>query len=217
MNNNYDLAMIHRGSINEGWVTSAIEAFAYYPWNRLRIGSGKRLEFDKNSATLEWLKAGETDWLVWSDEGIAFPHDAIQKLITFTDEPCVTSALWWHYNPTAKAVYPGIFYTEGDGRFLANTNPETFVPDRPERVLGTGGGFIAIHREVAQTILDATDPCDLDYPFFQTARVSPGSDSVIGYSEMFAMRVRDAGYQFWLLPDVKVTHYETIGLTGRQL
>ena len=211
MNNNYDLAILHRGSINEGWAISAIEAFAYYPWNKLRIGTGKRLEFDKNNATKDWLEAGETDWLVWSDEGISFPHDAIQKLVTFTDEPCVTSALWWHLAEDQHTIYPGVFVREDNDRLYVN--PNWIPPDEPTQVYGTGGGFIAIHRKVAQTILDATHERDLDHPFFQTRRAG---GTVAGYSETFAKRVRQTGYPYWLLPDVKITHYETLALTGEQ-
>ena len=213
MGNNYDVAMIHRGSINPEWVTSAIAAHTHYPWNRLHMTAGKNLVFDKNGITLSWLAAKETDWLLWSDEGMAFPRDAIEKLVTFTDEPAVVSALWWHYEPNTQIIYPGIFYSTENGRLFANLHPETPIPDKPTLVLGTGGGFIAIHRKVAQAILDATEPRDLDYPFFSSQRISP--TSVTGYSETFCIRVSNAGYPYWLLPDVKVTHYETIGLTGR--
>lgn len=214
MNNNYDVAMIHRGSINPGWVTSAIEAFSYYPWNHLWIAAGKRLVFDKNNITKEWLAAGETDWLIWSDEGIAFDPDAMEKLVTFTDEPSVVAGLAWYLHGDQHTIYPGIFTHDAGAKLVASLTQEP--PTVPTKVPGTGGIFMAIHREVAQAILDATDPRDLDYPFFLTTRTEMEGIPT-GYSEMFAMRVRDAGYPYWVLPDVKITHYETIAVTGRPL
>jgi len=119
------------------------------------------------------------------------------------------SALWWHFAEDQRTIYPGVFVREDNDRFYADYNWKP--PPAPTKVLGTGGGFMAIHREVAQAILDATDPRDLDYPFFLTSTSNGG---VVGYSETFAMRVRKAGFPYWLLPDVRVTHFETIGLTG---
>ena len=168
---------------------------------RLRkpVGAGKEIRLDE----------GETDWLVWTDEGMKFTADDVKALVEYTNEPCVTSGLWYHYRKTGP--YLGVFDARVGDKLTIN--PERQPPKIPVRVLGTGGGFVAIHRKVAEKIRD-NDP-DSDYPFFQT-----GSHPVpfgTAYFEKFCKKVAENGFPYWLLPQAEVTHYETIGMAGDML
>ena len=210
MNNNYDIACIHRGSINEGLLLALLDTQKRYPWNRFWVTSGKRLEYDKNAITLAWLENQETDWLVWTDEGMRFTADDVKALVEYAEEPCVTSGLWYHYSPEF-GFYAGVFADKQWGKLKVDL--EWQPPKHPTRVLGTGGGFVAIHRKVAEKIRD-NDP-DSDYPFFQT-----GSHPVpfgTAYFEKFCKKVAENDFPYWLLPQAEVTHYETIGMTGDTL
>jgi hypothetical protein len=139
----------------------------------------------------------EYDTILWIDSDIIFnPEDAI-KLIE-SDKQITTGA--YLLGSGEVTVYPKLLkpgYTYDQVKEMKD----------PVRVEGCGFGFLAIKQGVFES---------LSRPWFQSAYITTDEGNtfpMMGEDLSWCKRVKDAGFEIWFDPTVKVTHNKMMKLT----
>jgi len=201
---NFDIAFLSSGNVATPFALSLTETIRTYPTTSIFYEQSKKIVFQKNFITRYWLNHSTKEWLLWTDADMSWTPQDIQTLTNTAAEPGIFSGLWFHHSHDGH-IYPGFFPSRKDDNVYAvMTEHLEFPTDQPFQVEATGGGFMFVHRQVFETL---NDP-DTDYPFFEV-RSAP----VTGYSQMFCIRAKDAGFPIVIEPRAQIGHNETIALT----
>jgi predicted O-methyltransferase YrrM len=130
----------------------------------------------------------EADYLLMIDSDIVFPSDAIKKLVAMDKDVC-TGVYYQKSYPHRPCVY------RWTGKDVDVHENYSTVPTEPFKVDSCGAGFLLISKKVLQEYKGRN-------PFNHILH----GDDLIGEDTSFCMRMRDAGYEIWCDPTIRLGH-----------
>jgi hypothetical protein len=112
-------------------------------------------------------------------------------------------------------------YCGGDIVFMPDPNVDKFDITKPVEIYAAGTGFMCIKREVIEGFIKAypeiehIENSSLEVPetrwaVFEAA-INPETKEYVSEDYWFCHKARQAGFNVWLLPYIKLTHYGTFG------
>ena len=137
------------------------------------------------------------DKIIWIDSDISFKSDDVMKLLK-SDKDIVSGA--YMLGSGEVTAYPE-FLKPG------YSVQEVLKMEEPVKVEGVGFGFLAVKQGVFES---------LTRPWFQSAMTTTHDGvafPVMGEDLSWCLRVREAGYEIWFDPTIRVTHQKMMKLT----
>lgn len=172
---------------------------------------GPYLDDGRNQIVERFLNKTDAEILLFVDDDIAFTLDDVRAVVEAVDDehPIVGGA---YYSPQADKFFTVAYEDRDDnGIFTAIKTSEVLAGSGLRPVLAIGTGFLAIQRNVLETMPDYYDP---PQPWFAELVL----DGVhLGEDLTFCVRAKALGFDSFLQQDAKVTHYKTVGLAWSSL
>lgn len=173
---------------------------------RIHIHSGDALISRVRSiAVSSWLQEDDADVFLMIDDDIVFNEADAHKVIALAREK----------RSIVSGAYPVRGPTHTASRFIEGDISVRFGDGEPPRkIKWAGTGFIAVHRDVVQAIVD-TMPLTLADRFFFWPMFMPFvvGNEYLSEDWAFCERARQLGFDVWLDPTVILTHIGGYGFT----
>lgn len=170
--------------------------------------SGPYLDDARNIVVQDFLRDTRLEYLLFVDSDIMFSVDDIIDIHAFASShpgPCIVSG---SYRTERNGSYVVAGNRTTDGMLVLMMLEEFQTLTGPTQVDGVGAGFLLIPRELLIEMRDTYgSPC----PWFDEPIDEYGVH--LGEDYGFCDRVTKLGYPIYLLPDIRLTHVKSIGLT----
>lgn len=212
------MGLITNGTGRVEFMASAIEALRPSPYldgrawcdSLLVQACGPYLDDGRNQIVERFL-ATDAEILLFVDDDVAFLVHDVQAVVEAVDDdhPIVGGA---YYSPLGSKFFTVAYDGRDDeGIFTAIKTSEVLAGSGLREVLAVGTGFMAIQRNVLETM---PNYYDAPQPWFAEL-VNEGVH--LGEDLTFCLRAKALGFNCFLQQDAKVTHYKTVGLAWSSL
>lgn len=173
--------------------------------------AGPYLDAERNTLWAIALEASDAPWFLWIDSDTGFTMADVVNVTDSTDHP-VTAG--WYCSALAPAgVVSPVLYDWREGNFVPIDPTALYAAAGHKTKAGQriavdacGAGFLAVHRSVAQLMLDTYKA---PMPWFDEPLMCGRK---MGEDFGFCLRLRQLGIPVWVRPDVHLDHYKTMKL-----
>jgi GT2 family glycosyltransferase len=170
--------------------------------------SGPYLDDARNIVVRDFLADTRLDYLLFIDSDVMFTVEHINNIHAFMaaqSGPCVASGA---YRTERNGAYVVAGNRVPNGQIILMTLEEFQAITEPDEVDGVGAGFLMIPRVLLEEMREQFGyPC----PWFDEPIDEHGVH--LGEDYGFCDRVTKLGYPIYLLPDIRLTHVKSVGLT----
>ena len=204
---------IHPGLVHAHFMDSLLGVAERTPFAHRIPASSPRPVTSRNLVIEEFLKT-DTTWLFMVDTDMTFQGDTVARLAaTATKQglgrPIAVSAVNYAYDANTAELTPvTLLYDAKADRYLGSH----LYPDdgKPFRIDAAGPACMLVHRKVLEDIrrLDETGP---SYWFYDLA----ADNWFTGNDLTFCDRLRRAGHELWVDPEVTTGHIKQIAFDKR--
>lgn len=163
-------------------------------------GGSRPVQSARNETVRRFLKSGR-DWMLWIDDDVVPPRDALDKMLAVAAEKSATIVAGQYpvLSPEglASSVRP-LDWPEGEQWPLIG---KSGWPSGVFEVEHCGFGIMLVHRS---TILN------MGWPWFGWIERENGTET--GEDIFFCVNARRKGFKIWCAGDVRCSHYKTLDL-----
>lgn len=216
------VAYVHGEDVAAGFHRSMLDLWVWDVTHDVRIlnqgghiaiGSGTQITGARNQAVEFFLDRTEADIFVGIDTDMIFPPYAVDRLaakIHPERSPIVGGLCFGIWRGEEASIFPTIYWWTGDHNVMARATE--YPPDTMLQVGATGMGFIAIHRNVLETMRARADDIGAEAPWHwfaeQIFQGRPMSEDIT-----FCQRATRLGFPIYVDTGLKIGHRKTHILT----
>lgn len=144
----------------------------------------------------------EYNYLLWLDSDISFKFDHVARLIELDKDFCAGWYKTKYRKDSCVCVNQDFDQLDKTGLFDLLSSEEIEKKKAPFKADFVGMGFVLMKKGVIEK---------LEYPWFTLGEhtLSNGVRRQLGEDVTFCMKIRDAGFDIWVDPTVKVGHSKT--------
>jgi len=207
------LGYIHPGLVRHEFTDSLLGVAEVTPFAFRLSASSPRPATSRNLLIQDFLARG-AEWLFMVDTDMSFPRDTLQRLLATAakqapERPIAVSAVNYAWDANTAELTPvTLLYDPVEDRYLGSD----LYPDdgKPFRIDATGPACMVVHRKILEDIkeLNETPPSYWFYDLCQDGWFT-GNDLT------FCDRLRRAGYELWVDPEVTTGHVKSITFDKR--
>jgi GT2 family glycosyltransferase len=159
---------------------------------------------NRNKIVRKFLQS-KAEWLLQLDPDLRFKQDLIQRLVILADKKQAKFVAGWYPNLTEMETgepnfIPLVFSRDEDTKYRPML--EVIKAVEPMTADAVATGCIMVHREVYEKV-EKEGP----NPWFDFEETDRGTE--LGEDIFFSKTVREAGYEIWVDPLLRLEHYKT--------
>ena len=172
----------------------------FYKIKKVIYRSGCYVHSNRNQIVKTFLES-DCEWLLQLDPDLSFPYDTLQKLLVMARNMGSKVVAGWYHNmvetSTGKQLIPLVFEYVKDDLY----RPVQPQGDKPMSVDAVATGCLLVHREAYEKTKRPGPSPWFDFGI-------SGHGTLIGEDIFFSKLVKEAGYEIYVDPELKLKHYK---------